>query len=610
MNKKNKTTLKNQTKFDTRLTIKRLWQYFRVSKKYVIFIIVFGIFSAIFVGGSIYISGFIYNKYFYQQETTQFPIIAFCFTSIMLMLTYILTSFSDFLVTIFMTLVIEHHVCYNMRKNIFIKIQNLPIYYLDQNASGELITKTANDVDNIATTFTWQIARDIPWFFNILVIIVLMGLLNWALCLITLMIFPLMILLVAKTLKFIKPYYKKQQDCMSDLNAFVEERISGNKIVSLYEKQELNLNEFDQLNQNFSNNSIVANGFANILLPMNMLFTNFAFIILVGLGISLTSLGYIKTSWSLIGSFEPASLLIVFTVFARNIANPINQIVTSMGPIVLMFVSANRVFDILDQSEELSIHNPIKLKNVKGYVEAKNLNFSYKKNTPILKNLNFKCEPGKVLALVGPTGCGKTTLASLISRFYEISNGQLLIDNIPIQNISRESLRENVTIVLQDTFLFNTTIRENIRYGKLDASDQEIEIAAKLAKADEFITKMPNGYESLIEDNGRNLSQGQRQSIVIARAFLRNAKILILDEATSSIDTKTENDIQKSLNMLMSKKTSIIIAHRLSTIRNADNILVMKSGKIIEYGTHNELIKQKGFYAKLYNAQFKKHEII
>ena len=610
MNKKNKIPMQNQMKFDTKLTIKRLWQYFKVSKKYVILAIIFGIFSALFVGGSIYISGFIYNKYFYQQETFNFPIIAFCITSIMLMLTYILTSFSDFLVTIFITLVIERHVCFNMRKNIFNKIQTLPIYYLDKNASGDLITKTSNDIDNIATTFTWQIVRDIPWFFNIFVIIILMGLLNWALCLITLMIFPLMILLTIKALKFIKPYYKRQQDCMSHLNAFVEERISGNKIVSIYEKQELNLKEFDQLNEDLSNNSTIANGFANILLPMNMLFTNFAFVILVGLGISLTTLGYIKTSWSLIGSFEPASLLIVFTVFARNIANPINQIVTSMGPIVLMFVSANRVFDILDQNEEVNIPNSIELKNINGYIEAKNLNFSYKENKPILKDINFKCKPGNVLALVGPTGCGKTTLVSLISRFYEISNGQLLIDNIPIQNISRQSLRENVTIVLQDTFLFNTTIRENIRYGKLDASDQEIEIAAKLAKAHEFITKMPNGYETLIKNNGTNLSQGQRQSIVIARAFLRKAKILILDEATSSIDTKTENDIQKSLNMLMSKKTSIIIAHRLSTIRNANNILVMKKGKIIEHGTHNELIKQKGFYAKLYNAQFKKHEII
>ena len=610
MIKKIKVPLQNQTKFDTRLTIKRLWQYFKNSKKHVFFAILFGILSSIFVGVSIYISGYIYNKYFYLDDTSQFPIIAFCFVCIMLMLTNILTSFSDFMVAVIVSRITEKRLCYEMRREIFNKIQNLPIFYLDQNASGELITKASNDVDNISTTYTWHFVRDIPWFFNIIVIIILMGLLNWALCLITLLMFPLMILITLKALKFIRPYYKKQQDCTANLNAFIEERISGNKIVSLYEKQDLNLKEFDKLNGDLSKNSIIANGFANVLPPLNMLFTNLAFVALVSLGITLTCLGYIKTSWSVIGTFEPASLLIVFTIFARNLSNPINQIITSMGPIMLMFVSANRVFDILDQEEEIKIDKPIDLKNVKGYIEAKNLNFSYTKNKPVLKNINFKCEPGKILALVGPTGCGKTTLASLISRFYEITNGQLLIDNVPIQNISRHCLRENVAIVLQDTFLFNTTIRENICYGKLDASDEEVEIAAKFAKAHEFIMNMPNGYETVIEDNGINLSQGQRQSIVIARAFLREAKILILDEATSSIDTKTENDIQNSLNLLMSNRTSIIIAHRLSTIKNADNILVMKSGEIIEHGTHKQLIKQKGFYAKLYNAQSKKHKTI
>ena len=604
-------TQPGKQKFKDNITLSKLWTYFKSSKKFVILTIVIGIFSAACAGGAIYISGYIYNNFLTSPEPDPFPIIAFSYVCIVLMLTNILTALFDFLVTIIFSKIVEYKVCYKMRQDIFNKIQRLSIYYLDQNASGELITKTSNDIDNISTTFTWQIVRDIPLLFNVVVIIILMALLNWALCLITLFIFPLMIFITSKAMNLIRPYYKKQQECTSDLNSFVEERISGNKIVSLYEKQDLNLQEFKKLNDDLSKNSVIANGFANILPPLNMLFTNLAFVILVALGISLTCLGYIKTSWSVIGNFGIESLLVVFTIFARNIANPINQIITSIGPITLMLVSANRVFDILSQDEEPNVKKPVELKNAKGYIEAKNLCFAYdKKGKQILKNINFKCEPGKTIALVGPTGCGKTTLASLLSRFYEVTSGDLLIDGVRIQDISRSSLHENITIVLQDTFLFNTTIRENIRYGKFDASDEEIEVAAKFAKAHDFIMNMLYGYETMIEDNGTNLSQGQRQSIVIARAFLRKAKILILDEATSSIDTKTENDIQNSLKLLMSNKTSIIIAHRLSTIRNADNILVMKSGEIIEHGTHNKLIKKNGFYAKLYNAQFKKHESI
>ena len=607
MIKKIKAPLQNQTKFDTKLTMKRLWQYFKNSKKHVFFAILFGILSSIFVGISIYISGYIYDKYVYSDDTSQFPIIAFCFVCIMLMLTNILTSFSDFMVAVIISRITEKRLCYEMRKEIFNKIQNLPIFYLDQNASGELITKASNDVDNISTTYTWHFVRDIPWFFNIIVVIILMGLLNWALCLITLLMFPLMMLITLKGLKFIRPYYKKQQDCTANLNAFIEERISGNKIVSLYEMQDLNINEFKKINESLTKNSAVANGFSNSMQPLNIFFSNLAFVILVGVGITLTSLGYIHTDWGILGNYSIAGLLIVFTMFARNLANPINQLITSFGLIVLMMVSAARIFDVLDQKEEVEVLEAKEVKGIQGYVEAKDLNFGYVKDKYILKNVNFKCRPGTVTAIVGPTGCGKTTLVSLLSRFYEVSKGKLLVDDIPIEQITRDSLRENITIVLQETFLFNTTIRENIRYGKLDATDEEIEAAAKFVKADQFINNMPNGYETLIKDNGSNLSQGQRQSIVIARAFLRESRILILDEATSSIDTKTENDIQNSLNILMKNKTSIIIAHRLSTIRNADNILVMDKGEIIESGTHDNLLKKNGFYAKLYNAQFKNH---
>jgi len=607
--KANKIKNNSQMKFNTKMTLRKMWSYFEGSKGMVALVIVLSIFSAIFQGCCIYISGYIYEHYLMVSPET-IPLTAFSITCLTLLVMNILYSLSDYLIGLIVSRVVEYRVCNRMREDVFNKLQNLPVYYFDLNASGEIITKTSNDVDNISLTFAMYISKDLAWFFFIIVTIILMFMLNWALSLITIFIYPIMIFVTSKALKFIRPYFKKQQDEISKINAFIEERISGNKIVSLYEMQDLNIEEFKKINENLTKNSTVANGFSNAMHPINILFSNLAFVILVGVGITLTSLGYIHTDWGVLGSYSIPGLLIIFTIFARNLSNPINQLITSFGSIVLMMVSAKRIFDVLDQKEEIEIPQAKSVKEIKGYIEAKNLNFGYNKDKLVLKDINFKCSPGTVTALVGPTGCGKTTMVSLLSRFYDVTKGKLLIDNIPIEEITRDSLRENITIVLQDTFLFNTTVRENIRYGKLDASDEDIEAAAKFAKADQFINNMPNGYETIITDNGSNLSQGQRQSIVIARAFLRESKILILDEATSSIDTKTENDIQNSLNLLMQNKTSVIIAHRLSTIRNADNILVMDKGQIIESGTHDQLLAQNGFYAKLYNAQFKNHEEI
>ena len=596
----------SQKKFNTKTTFEKLWKYLEGSKGIVALVIVLSVLSGIFQGVSIYLSGFIY-EHFFINIASDFPFMPFCYVCITLLLMNILYSVSNYLIGLIVARVVEYRVCNRMRDDIFNKLQNLSVYYFDLNASGEIITKTSNDVDNVSITFSMYVCKDLAWFFFIIVTIIIMFMMNWALSLITIFIYPIMVLVTTKALKIIQPYFQKQQEEVSKINGFIEERISGNKIVSLYEMQDLNINEFKKINESLTKNSAVANGFSNSMQPLNIFFSNLAFVILVGVGITLTSLGYIHTDWGILGNYSIAGLLIVFTMFARNLANPINQLITSFGLIVLMMVSAARIFDVLDQKEEVEVLEAKEVKGIQGYVEAKDLNFGYVKDKYILKNVNFKCRPGTVTAIVGPTGCGKTTLVSLLSRFYEVSKGKLLVDDIPIKQITRDSLRENITIVLQETFLFNTTIRENIRYGKLDATDEEIEAAAKFVKADQFINNMPNGYETLIKDNGSNLSQGQRQSIVIARAFLRESRILILDEATSSIDTKTENDIQNSLNILMKNKTSIIIAHRLSTIRNADNILVMDKGEIIESGTHDNLLKKNGFYAKLYNAQFKNH---
>jgi ATP-binding cassette subfamily B protein len=298
--------------------------------------------------------------------------------------------------------------------------------------------------------------------------------------------------------------------------------------------------------------------------------------------------------------------LIVFTLFARNLNNPINQLVAALGSIFLAMASASRVLEVLDQPIETDDADAVDLNEVYGLVEAEHMNFEYDKGKPILKDISFHVKPKELVALVGPTGAGKTTIVNLITRFYDISSGDLKIDGISVNKIKRESLRKSITMVLQDTFLFSTSIYENIRYGRLDATKEEIIKAAKMARADRFIDSLPNGYETILEDNGSNLSQGQRQLLAIARAFLSNCKIVILDEATSSIDTKTEIEIQAAMNELMKDRTSFVIAHRLSTIKNADNIFVIRDGSIIESGKHQELLEKEGFYATLYNSQFKK----
>jgi ATP-binding cassette subfamily B protein len=298
--------------------------------------------------------------------------------------------------------------------------------------------------------------------------------------------------------------------------------------------------------------------------------------------------------------------LITFTLFARNLNNPINQLVAALGSIFLALASAERVLEVLNEPNEVDAPDAQDLQEVYGLVEAENLNFEYVKDKPILKDINFFVKPQQMVALVGPTGAGKTTIVNLITKFYEITSGDLKIDGIPLSKIKRESLRKNITMVLQDTYLFSNSIFENIRYGRLDATKEEVINAAKLSRAHNFIMQLPKGYDTVLDDNGNNLSQGQRQLLAIARAFLSNSKIVILDEATSSIDTKTELEIQHGMSELMKERTSFVIAHRLSTIKHADLILVINKGEIIERGKHEELLSNNGFYANLYNSQFKK----
>lgn len=597
-------------------SVKKLWQYFKKYKSAVIISLIVSIIAGGLSAVSIYLYGMIYDYLMskMQQQGTLTAMIegwsAFIFTCMGLLTSYVISNVFNWLAS-FLIMRISERGTYHLRTSVFKKLHKLPIKYFDQTPSGDIISRTSNDVDNISSFIAQYMGNCIFWICSITSIVLLMFLTNWALSLIILCIYPVVGLANAFIIKKIKPYFAKQQKSLGDLNGFAEEYISGTKIISLFQMEDKVKANFDTINEQLTKNSTVANGVANVMMPLNMFFNNLSFVLLSAWGMSFILFGWINKDWGVLNISNDITLLIMFTMFARNLTNPLNQLISAMGQFMLCMASAERIFQVLEQPEEQDPENAIKLNKEKlnGIVEAKHMDFGYEPKTLILKDINFIARPGTITALVGPTGAGKTTIVNLITKFYDINKGDLLIDNKPIKNIDRYTLRENITMVLQDTYLFGTTIRENIRYGRLDATNKEIVAAAKLANCHDFIMKLPKGYDTVLTDNGENLSQGQRQLLAIARAFLADSKIVILDEATSSIDTKTEIQIQTAMERLIKNRTTFMIAHRLSTIRDADNILVINHGQIVEHGKHDQLIKDKGFYYELYMSQFRGNQI-
>ena len=371
--------------------------------------------------------------------------------------------------------------------------------------------------------------------------------------------------------------------------------VSGQKVVLLFSEEEKVKLEFSEINERLTKSAIFAQGVSSFMGPINNFINNISYLIISVVG------GYLILK----GSEITVGIVFSFLLYMRKFTRPINEIMNLFNTIQSALAGAERVFEVIDEEKENDKVDSIDIGNIEGHVELKDVTFSYTNGKEILKNVSLEAKKGEVIAIVGPTGAGKTTIVNLLTKFYNIDSGKILIDGKNIDEITRESLRKMVAMVLQDTYLFSETVSENIRYGRLEASDEEVIEAAKMADAHHFIKQLPQGYDTVLADNGGNLSQGQRQLLAIARAILSNASILILDEATSSIDTRTEVLIQNAMLKLMEGKTTFVIAHRLSTIKNADKILALKDGEIIESGTHDELLAKEGFYANLYNSQFK-----
>jgi ATP-binding cassette subfamily B protein len=483
-----------------------------------------------------------------------------------------------------------------VRRDLFNHLQSLPLKYFDNHPAGELMSRLTNDIDAINQAVSQNVVALVASVLSLGGILVAMFVMNFWLALASVIVVPIMFWFTNFIAKYTRKGFRELQKSLGKLNGVMEEAISGQRVVKAFRRNESIIAAFREHNQEVFRSAVYANSFAMMLMPLTNVLGNFFVIVLAGLG-----------GWLALQGLVTVGTIATFISYGRNFINPLRQLANMYNAIQAALAGAERVFEIMDTPAEIDVPaaESAPSKNLRGHVRFDEVSFSYVPGTPIIKNMTLEAQPGQTVALVGPTGAGKTTLINLLTRFYEIDDGQISIDEQDIREIPKPELRRRLGLVLQDTFLFGTTVMENIRYGRLDASDEECIQAARLADADYFISQLPEGYQTVLSERAGNLSQGQRQLLAITRAILADPDILILDEATSSVDTRTEARIQQSLLRLMQGRTSFVIAHRLSTIRDADQLLVIRDGEIVERGSHQALLDQRGFYHKLYMSQFK-----
>ncbi|HLO01772.1 MAG TPA: ABC transporter ATP-binding protein [Symbiobacteriaceae bacterium] len=489
---------------------------------------------------------------------------------------------------------IAQKIVFNLRQDLNAKLSRLPLKFFDGRTHGEILSRVTNDIDTIATTLQQSLAQLITSIVTVLGIIVMMLTISGWLTLVTIITLPLSGVLTALIAKKSQGHFKAQAKGVGDLNGHVEEMFTGHRIVKAYGREAESVAQFEQVNQGLYEAGWKAQFISGLIFPMINFVNNLGYVLVCVVGGVFVTQGRIT-----IGDVQ------AFIQYSRQFGFPIAQLANIANVIQSTIASAERVFELLNESEELpDATEAVVLESVEGHVSFDQVAFGYKEGDNLIENMNIDVKPGQITAIVGPTGAGKTTLVNLLMRFYELNGGAITIDGVNIQQLKRGALRTTFGMVLQDTWLFTGTIRENLAYGRPGASELEIIQAAKAAQADHFIRTLPEGYDTVLNEDASNISQGQKQLLTIARAILADPAILILDEATSSVDTRTEVQIQAAMAELMKGRTSFVIAHRLSTIRDADLILVMNHGSVIEQGTHQELLAAGGFYAELYNSQF------
>jgi len=574
-------------------TIKRIWQFLSIHRTYLLLVIFMVVASSGLGLLGPYLIGHTIDEYFIPSRHEEMVTIL-----IWLAVIYILYSVTIFLQNYWMIGIAQRTV-FKMRMDLFQHLQKLPIRYFDTKKHGELMSRVINDIENVSSTLNSSVIQIFSSVLTLVGTVTIMLLLSPLLTIITLTIVPMMVFGMKWITNRTSVLFKHQQKNLGELNGYIEETISGQKIIKTFSQEERVVEEFLEKNEKLRQSGYWAQTYSGFIPKLMNVLNNFSFAIIAFVGGIFALQGFVT-----IGE------IVIFTEYARQFTRPLNDLANQFNTLLSAVAGAERVFEVLDTEEEANDEHLAKpMEKIKGNVQFKNVFFSYEEDGQTLSNVSFSVKEGQTVALVGPTGAGKSTIINLLSRFYELNKGQILIDGQEIKTIKRESLRSHLGFVLQDSFLFETTIMENIRFGRLDATDEEVMEAAKKANAHSFIMRLPDQYKTVLSQDGSGISQGQKQLLTIARAILRNPSILILDEATSSIDTITEIKIQEALTKLMNGRTSFVIAHRLNTIKNADLILVLNQGKIIETGTHESLLQQKGFYFDLYHTIEKKSAI-
>lgn len=585
---------------DFKGTVKKLWRYLSKYKIALIIVILFTIASTIFSVVGPKILGNATTELFNGVISKYTGGAGINFTKIgkillFLLALYICSAIFSYIQGIIMTN-ISQKLAYRLRKEISKKINKLPMKFYDNKTHGEILSVITNDIDTLSQNLNIEATQVISSVATIIGILIMMFSIDWIMTLVALLTLPLSIVIIAFIMKKSQGYFKSQQDYLADVNGEVEEMFSNQNVIRVFNAENKMISKFEYDNNKLADVAWKSNFVSGLMHPIMNFVGNLGYVVIAILGSYFAIIGRIT-----VGNIQS------FIQYTKNFTNPIAQIAQISNMLQSMVAASERVFEFLDEEEEKEKNKKfIPTNKIEGSVEFKNVKFGYNQDKTIINDFSAKVKPGQKIAIVGPTGAGKTTIVKLLMRFYDLNSGEILVDGHNINDYRKEDIRGLFGMVLQDTWLFNGTIMENIRYGRLEATDDEVIEACKMAHVHHFIQTLPDGYNMILNEETTNISGGQKQLLTIARAILADPKILILDEATSSVDTRTEILIQKAMDKLMEGRTSFIIAHRLSTIKNADLILVMDSGDIVEQGTHEELLKKNGFYAKLYNSQFEK----
>ena len=574
---------------DPRNALVRLLPYLIPFKWVLILVLVFVLIYTVLGLVGPYLMGVAIDKFITAKDSAGLVKI-----SLLMLIVYTLTNLFQAISAWLMSSV-SQRALKQLRKDLFTHLQTLPIAFFDSNPAGELMSRLTNDIDAINQAVSQNVVSLLASVLSLVGILIAMFVLDKWLALASVLVVPIMFWFTEFVARYTRRGFRDLQKHLGQLNGVMEEAISGQKVVKAFRRNESAIALFRQRNEEVFRAGVSANSYALLLMPLTNVLGNFFVIVLAGLG-----------GWLALQGLVTVGIIATFITYGQNFIQPLRQLANMYNSIQAALAGSERVFEIIDTTSEVDdAPNAKSALVMKGHVQFEHVDFGYRPGKLIIKDMTLDAKAGETFALVGPTGAGKTTIINLLTRFYEISGGSICIDGTDIRDIKKDVLRQQLGLVLQDTFLFSGTVMDNIRYGRLDATDEECIQAAKMADADHFIRQLPHGYESNLSERASNLSQGQRQLLSIARAILADPAILILDEATSSVDTRTEARIQKALLRLMEGRTSFVIAHRLSTIRDADQVLVINDGEIVEKGTHGQLLDQKGFYHNLYVSQFK-----